>query len=360
MKKTTAFISFLAALVLVGSGCNTVRDGGIFVAEDISSTEWQQRVFVGQNGRRSVTISDLDVQKIEVDEQNDAVMYLGSYEGIWKTTTAGEQWYQLPVPGLWTRDVEIHPTDSNIVYAVQGETIIKTTDAGETWDTVYTDVQNSTVTRVELDWFNPDRILAVTSLGSVVMTEDAGTTWRVVYEVKEPIVGLHMSQQDSRTIYIQELDGAIHKSTNGGTEWTNLFDEEFYKAHRKADAVKRMALDPNNDRNVYAVTPEGILRSQDGGGSWSLMQTLIEQGADQNLSIRNITVMPGDQNTIIFTIGRLIYRTSDGGISWESIESFPSNRRINEIVVQEGETQYIIIGVVQPEDQNRGLLPSPN
>ena len=161
-------------------------------------------------------------------------------------------------------------------------------------------------------------------------------------------------------MYIHELDRAIHKSTDGGLTWTNLFDDAFYENFRKADSVKHLAVDPNNANNLFSVSPQGILRSTDGGSSWAFMDTLIERGAGENAGIKNITVMPGDSNTILFTTGRLIHRTTDGGVNWESIESFASGRNISDLVVKTGETTYIIAGVQQPQESRGGLLSAPS
>lgn len=355
-----SLITLFSAVLLFGAGCGTVPDGGVFVTEDIAG-DWEQKVFVGQDGRKTVSIGTVNVEKVELDPTTPDTMYLATTgNGIWKTTTAGAQWYQLPVSPDRVRDIEIHPQDPNIVYSVKNANIIKSSDGGEQqWEIVYTDAQNAIITRIEIDWFNPNRVLAVTSIGTVLLTEDDGATWKVVHQVDEPIIGLHMSEQDSRVMYIHELDRGIHKSTNGGTEWVDLFDESFFEEHRKSEQVKHVAVDPNNHNTVYSVSQQGILRSTDGGSTWSLMTTLIEQGVGENAAIKNITILPGDSNTIIFTIGRLIYRTTDGGSSWESIESFASGRNITQLVVHPENTAYIIAGTQEVQDGGGGLFIGP-
>ena len=355
-----SLLSIFAVLLLIGAGCGTVPDGGVFVTEDIAG-DWEQKVFVGQDGRKTVSIGTVNVEKIELDDSNSDIWYLATTgSGIWKTTTAGAQWYQLPVSPDRVRDIEVHPQDSNIVYSVKNQNIIKSSDGGEQqWEIVYTDAQNAIITRIEIDWFNPSRVLAVTSIGTVLMTEDDGATWKVVHQVEEPIIGLHMSEQDSRVMYIHELDRGIHKSTDGGTEWVDLFNEEFFQAHRKSEQVKHVAIDPNDDNTVYSVSQQGILKSTDGGSSWNLMTTLIEQGVGENASIKNITILPGDSNTMIFTIGRLIYRTTDGGSAWESIESFASGRNISQLVVHPEDSAYIIAGTQEVQEKRGGLLAAP-
>lgn len=351
----------LCGLILLGASCGSAPDGGVFVTEDING-EWEQKVFVGQDGRKTVTIADVNVEKIEVDPSNPDTYYLATREdGIWKTTTRGAQWNQLPVAPDRIRDIEVHPTNPDIVYSVKNANIIKSTDGGEeTWEIVYTDAQNAIITRIEIDWFNPSRIFAVTSIGTVLLSEDDGVTWKRIYEVDEPLIGIYMSEQDSRLIYIHELDRGVHKTVDGGENWTDLFSEDFLKEYRKAEQVKHVALSPNNDNVLYTVSKQGILYTTDGGVTWQFMKTLIEQGVDQNTSISNITVKPGEPNTILFTVGRLIHKTTDGGASWNSIESFPSGRNISYLLLHPDNSELVLAGVQAVEEKRGGLLTPPS
>lgn len=356
-----SFAATLCGLVLIGASCGSSPDGGVFVTEDISG-EWQQKVFVGQDGRKEVTIAGVNVEKIEVDPSNADTYYLATREdGIWKTTSKGDQWNQLPVAPDRIRDIEVHPQNPDIVYSIKNANIIKSTDGGnEMWEVVYTDAQNAIITRIEIDWFTPSRIFAVTSIGTVLLSEDDGVTWERIYEVDEPLIGIYMSQQDSRVIYIHELDRGVHKTIDGGKNWTDLYSEDFLKQYRKAEQVKHVALSPNNDNVLYTVSKEGILYTTDGGVTWQFMKTLIEQGVDQNTGIANITVKPGEPSTILFTVGRLIHKTTDGGASWNSIESFPSSRNISYLTLHPNNPDLILAGVQEVEEKRGGLLTPPS
>ena len=224
-KKIFAIGTLVFGIVMMGASCGTVADGGVFRSSD-EGQSWEQKVFVGQQKKKVITISSVNVQKLVQDPNNSDVLYLATKEdGLWKTETKGEQWYQLPLTPDRIRDVAISLVDSNVVFTVRGNTILKTVDGGGAWDIVYTDSQNAIITRIVVDWFNGDQIYAVTSIGTVLFSEDAGANWQVLTQVDEPLIGITMSQLDSRVLYITELDRTIHKTVDGGVTWADIFAE---------------------------------------------------------------------------------------------------------------------------------------
>lgn len=363
MKKSAiSLYTVLAFVTVFAVGCTGGgTDGGVFVTTDAMET-WENKIFVQQDNRKTITIGTVDIEKIAVDQQNPDTIYLATTaDGLWKTTNAGDQWTQLPVNPDRMRDIEIHPEDSDIVYSIKNQNIIKTSDGGETWEIVYTDKQaGAIITRIAIDWFNPSKVYAITSLGAVLVTEDDGGSWRVVQEMKNPLIGLEISPSDSRHVYVLELDKNIHRTLDGGTSWTELLDDDFDDEHRNARSVRQMIIDPNNGSTLYVSSKYGIIKSTDTGDSWEYVSTLIEQGADENLSIQAITVEPGDSSTIMFGIGNLLYVSTDGGTSWTTREDFPSSRRINSIVYHPETVDTMYIGVLKEEEKRGGFITRPS
>lgn len=352
----SAFFFLLFGLTLVGAACSSSGDGGVFVSEDEGVT-WSQQAYVGQSGRKTVTISSVDIQDIIPDPQHQNILYLATKaDGIYKTETYGQQWSQLPLRPERIRDLAVDPIQTNNLYTVRENTIIKSVDAGATWEIVYTDSQEAIITRIEVDWFNPDTIFASTSIGTVLQSQDAGMTWRVIFQVDEPIVGLEMDPTDSRVLYIIELDKALHKTTDRGATWTNLMTEELTKQYRDAGGIKQFSIDPNNSQRLYMSSKYGLLRSVDGGQTWETVKTLIENRDSKNDAIRNIRVMPGESNVLFFTVERLIHKSLDGGVTWETIESFPSQRRITDLLIDPKQPDHLYAGVEQVEEKRRGFI----
>jgi photosystem II stability/assembly factor-like uncharacterized protein len=259
--KSTSRISIgiaLVSLALFGASCGTPSDGGVFKSEDQGET-WAQKVFVDQQKKKVLTIANVNVEQIFFDPTNSDIMYMASKtNGIYKTLTAGEQWYQLDTGATRVRDIAIDPNDVNVLYSTRGTEIIKSVDAGDHWDSVYTDAQAGIIMQVRVDWFNSQHIIATTSIGTVVASIDGGTNWRVVEQVDEPLSTLIIDPTDSRIMYILELDKNVHRSTDGGNTWTELLtvdqlsltpnpevEGEFIKVNMD---VRALTMDPNNSK----------------------------------------------------------------------------------------------------------------
>ena len=105
----------------------------------------------------------------------------------------------------------------------------------------------------------------------------------------------------------------ILKSTDGGETWSTSLNWS-YSSEKGVWAVK---INPLNSNTVFAATTEGVYRSYDAGISWQQMNTVI-MGTD-------LEINPVDTNIIISSHGNFassgfgIYRSSDGGTSWAHI-----------------------------------------
>lgn len=132
---------------------------------------------------------------------------------------------------------------------------------------------------------------------------------------------------DNKVIYIGTAGGGVWKSQDGGVMFNPIFDEY-------CQSIGSIAVDPQNpDKNVWVGTGEiwtrnstsigdGIYHSKDGGKNWKKM------GLDKSERISSIQIHP--QNSDVIFVGVLgalwgdseergIYKTTDGGTTWERI-----------------------------------------
>ncbi|MBD3237559.1 MAG: T9SS type A sorting domain-containing protein [Candidatus Eisenbacteria bacterium] len=138
-------------------------------------------------------------------------------------------------------------------------------------------------------------------------------------------VAVHPTDPD--IVYAAMASGGVFKSTDAGESWTPTFDEQAVLS------VGAVAIDPTNPDLIWAGTGEanagsfsffglGIYRSTDAGASWE------PRGLEETRYIARIVVDPHNgQRVFAAATGRLfgtgphrgIYRTSDGGESWERV-----------------------------------------
>ncbi len=140
-------------------------------------------------------------------------------------------------------------------------------------------------------------------------------------------VAVHPTDDD--IVYVGAAEGGVLRSTNGGQNWTPLCDD------LPSLSVGALAIDPSNPDVIYLGTGEvnpgggsvaygglGMFRSADGGDSWESI------GLENSGSIGRIRVDPLDPDRIfvaatghLWTAGpdRGVYRTTNGGASWEQV-----------------------------------------
>ena len=134
-----------------------------------------------------------------------------------------------------TRALTINPASPNIMYAagVAGG-VWKTTDSGASWFALSDLMPNIAVSCLAIDPHNPNTIYAGTGEGY---------------------------------FNIDAVRGAgIFKTTDAGNTWSVLDSSEDQLGFRY---VKDIVVSPNDGNRVYAATSTGIMRSLDGGATWS-------------------------------------------------------------------------------------------
>ena len=131
------------------------------------------------------------------------------------------------------------------------------------------------------------------------------------------------------TIFVAAASGGIFRSQNDGQSWTPVFDDQ------ATLSIGDMAVAPSNSDIMYVGTGEanagggsiaydglGVYRTTDGGDTWEPL------GLDNVGSIGRVVVDPVDPDrAYVAAMGTLfskndergVYRTTDGGDSWEQV-----------------------------------------
>jgi photosystem II stability/assembly factor-like uncharacterized protein len=142
-------------------------------------------------------------------------------------------------------------------------------------------------------------------------------------------------------IYVGVSAGNIWKTTNNGTTWSPIFDK--YGAY----AIGCLKMDPENPSVIWAGTGEnthqrqlgygdGVYKSEDGGASWKNM------GLKDSRQIGMIAIDPRNTDVVyvaaegsIWGPGgeRGLYKTTDGGKTWNKVLDISENTGINNVVL---------------------------
>ncbi len=237
---------------------------------------------------------------------------------IWKTVNGGYDWFQVWVgegdlPANWS--VEFRTSLHGHV-AGQAGLLYETFDGGTTWRRISRGVAK--------DWRGlaatwNDTVVAVGHHGYVQMSRDGGSAWSIY--LLDPPYWLHDSTFNGvdvvglSRVYVVGAFGGLFRSDDAGDTWQNLsyaLNPDYY-----ANAVE--FVDENNGWIVgwdYAVGPKRyVRRTTDGGWSWNVVESA---------NVPSIDVEFKGSRGWILTTGEPLWRTVDGGTNW-SMVNLPSN-----------------------------------
>ncbi len=157
------------------------------------------------------------------------------------------------------------------------------------------------------------------------------------------VTGLAVHPTDANVIYAATAGGGVWKTTNGGTSWAPLTDNQ------ASLFMGAIALAPSNPNIIYAGTGEanngpsklmlnrenifygrGVLKSTDAGQTW----TLLGNAHFNRRTISTIVVHPTDPNIVYVAVGAVavnglpgntgVWKSTDGGQNWTQTLSVPS------------------------------------
>lgn len=153
--------------------------------------------------------------------------------------------------------------------------------------------------------------------GSLFKTTDGGETWKIVNGISA-VGGLVIDPSNSSTLY-GIARGLVVKSLDGGQSWTG--------ASAGLVEAYALAIDPRSTSTLYATAYVGyglgLFKTTNGGASWSRKPTPPMCCDEQFL------IDPSDSSTIYVIGNGSLFKSTDGGESWRSPVLLPgSNNRL--------------------------------
>lgn len=190
---------------------------------------------------------------------------------------------------------------------------------------------------------NPNIMYAGAATGGVWKTVDAGVTWNPIFDFNTylSIGDIKFDPTNPNTIYVGTGDpqiggysfigNGLFKSTDAGATWTNIGLSD-------AKIISRIVVHPTNPNTIYVAamglpfvrTPDrGVYKTTDGGASWTKVLYVSDQAGATDLVIdsQNPNILYAStwdrirnmQESIVNGPNSKIYKTTDGGTTWNPI-----------------------------------------
>ncbi|MGC1761243.1 MAG: hypothetical protein WA742_17990, partial [Candidatus Cybelea sp.] len=167
--------------------------------------------------------------------------------------------------------------------------------------------------------------------------------------------GVAGTNADLNLYYFGGADGGVWKTTNGGLTWQNVWPRD------AVGAIGAIAIDPRDRNTVWVGTGEPNLRNDisygdgvwvthDGGAHWQ------NAGLRQTWAIAQIVVDPVDPRRVWVaavgnpyrdTAARGIYRTSDGGRTWQRTLYLGPASGASDVAIDPRDSNVVFAGIWQ-------------
>lgn len=214
-----------------------------------------------------------------VDPTNPNILYEEYVNlSISKSTDGGLNWNNIFNPAStdsanFIAPFVLSPSNSQILYA-GAELIHKSTNAGATWFATNSNTPLNSVSAacLAVSFTSPDTVIAGTGkrahmLFELFYTTNGGTSWTksAAGTPNRYPTDISFDPSDSRVAYATFSGYGtphVYKSTNAGANWTNI------SANLPDLPVQSVCVDPLNPSDIYLGTDLGVYRTTNGGTSW--------------------------------------------------------------------------------------------
>ncbi len=267
--------------------------------------------------------TQLDYGPIAVHPEQSETLYMGSYNGVYKSTDSGTTWDTLAFLNSSNhKTVTVDPLNGEVVYVgIYDEGIFKSINGGVEWTPINAGLTNFEITALGIHPVNAQHLYAGTYGGGIFQSKNGGLEWAAINE------GLPSLQ-------VTALAVDTHKVYVGFSEWEGIYQRDFVisvQYHQENDQPNAFVLFPNYPNPFNAQTTLQFQISNPGHITLKIYNVLGEEIitiVDKYLNAGYYTVNwdGKDNNYSVASSGMYIY--SFTVISMENDMKFQQTRKM--------------------------------
>lgn len=344
----------------------------------VFASTWHEAVFKSSNGGNTWTKHSQGITKVAQADQyekphfqdlrisqafaSDKTIFLGGFDGLFKSTNGGVIWQQLDT--LSTKLImsialsPVYNSDSTLAVSTYIRGLYKTTNKGMTW----TAINNSfgQTFRFSDLVFSPnyrlDKTIFVSGgLKTSAKSIDRGNSWNISsisnVTTQPTIMAISPKFASDQTIYVgTRQNGGVFRSINGGAAYSLVLPNE--------RTIQSLVISPDfsTDKTLYASFGAGIFKTVNGGETWQLLANSSMFQSNVRLAISpNYKV----DKTVFVGTERGLFKTINGGSAWVKLlgNAYGGDGYVQTIAISPNyqNDQTLIISV-----KGKGLFKSVN
>jgi photosystem II stability/assembly factor-like uncharacterized protein len=266
--------------------------------------------------------------------------------GLFKTTNWGGDWsivFNSPVIG---NTFAVNPNNSNDIYigaiASKRARLYRTTNGGNDnrWPEAYTEPKSGTAfVSIRVNPKNDSIVYGLLSNGVLLKSYNKGLDWVLAYDFKTTTLGLSLDKSNPDIVSAIGLS-QLFVSRDGGFS----FEASTPKLRERAvtgSQITSFAINQNDSQEIYVGSTGELIRTRDFGKTWENIRILTPNLA---LPVNNLSVSIANPNVIYYTVGSVLYTSSNRGESWNTSDLSSTVKNISTLLIDKEKSDILYLG----------------
>ena len=286
--------------------------------------------------------SGITMQDLVVDPQDSSTIYGLSSRGLVKSIDGGVSWKVVLSEvtlgsGSWLAVTDGEGEASTIYAGGTGRGVLKSSDGGSNWATANSGLIATWSTVLAIDTQNPPTLFAGIENEGLFKSAGGTASWTAA-PILPPVRALAIDPRNTGTVYASLNNGGLNKTVDGGENWVPLPVDPYSLI---------WAVDPQNPSTLYA----GNFKSTDGGASW--LKLTVSPNAlaidPKNPATLYAGTMTGEAFTRVLDVSAGILKSVDGGRSWTGVDTLWQGYRVATVAVDPANSS-VVYAAIMPLD----------
>ncbi|MCC7154658.1 MAG: hypothetical protein IT161_08790 [Bryobacterales bacterium] len=290
-------------------------------------------------------LDDSDVFSIYVNLNQPDQVFASACSGIYRTTSAGQQWQKfMGIPGTQRRThvVRQDPQKPEILYAGTTVGLLKSVDSGATWKLM----NNLQLNWLVIDPADPRIIYFAAENSGIWKSTDRGDT---VKPLNSGFVNRMMNRAalSGRRVYVNAIQdgvsGGVFYSEDGGVTWRRDGNSSVLDG----PVLTSLSSAPEGDTPLFAATEDRLLKSTDGGKTWGTLPVLARTRKGAPLAsvrgkVLTLQTLRNGKPVLLMGHSTGLLRSLDLGATWQKIPLEPAPSAVTAIFAPASHSQHAV------------------